>query len=60
MAQSLKTDDRVVAGLNPTEAYKSWKFVAIFFTPRCQCLSEETLKAVQNLDMSYQLTIITQ
>ena len=39
------TDNRVVAGSNPNEAV--WKlFWAISFTPLCQCLSEETLKAV--------------
>ena len=37
------TDNRVVAGSNPAEAI--WK-LAISFTPLCQCLSEETLKAV--------------
>ena len=34
------TDNRVVAGSNPTEAV--WK-LAISFTPLCQCLSEQTL-----------------
>ena len=46
MAQRLErtTDNRVVAGSNPTEAvWKLWQFP---FTPLCQCLSEETLKAV--------------
>ena len=45
MAQWLEraTDDGVVAGSNPTHA--AWK-LAISFTPLCQCLSEETLKAV--------------
>ena len=39
------TEDRVAAGSNPTEA--AWKLqMAISFTPLCQCLSEETLKAV--------------
>ena len=37
------TGNRVVAGWNPAEAV--WK-LAISFTPLCQCLSEETLKAV--------------
>ena len=46
MAQRLEraTDNRVVAGSNHTEAV--WKLLAISFTPLCQCLSEETLKAV--------------
>ena len=38
------TDNRVVARSNPTET--AWKLLAISFTPLCQCLSEETLKAV--------------
>ena len=37
------TDNQVVAGSNPADAV--WK-LAISFTPLCQCLSEETLKAV--------------
>ena len=46
MAQWLEraTDNRVDAGSNPTEtAWKLWQFP---FTPLCQCLSEETPKAV--------------
>ena len=39
------TDNRVVAGSNPAEAvWKHWQFP--LGTPLCQCLSEETLKAV--------------
>ena len=39
------TDNRVIAGSNPIEAF--WKLqMAISFTPLCQCLSEETVKAV--------------
>ena len=38
------TDNRVVASSNPTE--KCLEALAISFTPLCQCLSEETLKAV--------------
>ena len=38
------TDNRVVAGSNPAEAV--WKLGQFSFTPLCQCLSEETLKAV--------------
>ena len=43
MAQRLEraTDNREVTCLNPTE-----ETLAISFTPLCQCLSEETLKAV--------------
>ena len=45
MAQWLEhADNRVIAGSNPAEAV--WKTLAISFTPLCQCLSEETLKAV--------------
>ena len=44
------TDNRVVAGSNLAEAV--WK-LAISFTPPqiCQCLSEETLKAVGHFYM---------
>ena len=38
------TDNRVVARSNPTE--NRLETLAISFTPLCQCLSEETLKAV--------------
>ena len=38
------TDDRVVAGTNPTEA--AWKLWQFQFTPLSQCLSEEMLKVV--------------
>ena len=38
------TDNRVVAGSNPAEAFLIT--LAISFTTLCQCLSEETLKAV--------------
>ena len=37
------TDYRVVTGSNPTKAV--WK-LTISFTPLCQCILEETLKAV--------------
>ena len=37
------TGNRVVAGSNPAEAVSK---LAISFTPLCQCLLEETLKAV--------------
>ena len=37
------TDNRVVTGSHPTKAV--WK-LTISFTPLCQCILEETLKAV--------------
>ena len=41
------TGDRVVLGSNPAAAtYFRFGTLIIPFTPLCQCLSEETLKAV--------------
>ena len=43
------TGDRVVLGSIPAAATLLWNFgnsLAIPFTPLCQCLSKETLKAV--------------
>ena len=41
------TGDRVVLGSNPAATTSLRNFGKIFrFTPLCQCLSEETLKAV--------------
>ena len=46
MAQSLEraTDDREVAGSNPN--WHCMETLAISFTRLCQCLSDETLKAI--------------
>ena len=38
------TDKWVIMGSNPTETV--WNLLQISYTPLCQCLSEETLKAV--------------
>ena len=42
------TGDRTVNGSSPAAVKKTFRFgtLAIPFTPPCQCLSDETLKAV--------------
>ena len=52
------TDNRVVAGSNPAEAvWKLWQFP---LPPLCQCLSEETLKAVGPFHGAIQVLYVTQ